>query len=127
MIILLVKLTYLNSTFSYKNTILYFVSLYLLSFYYLTELLDFFATNYTLCVVINSDITFNPLLTNSLNRYHPYLFYFCMAYFLYGNTQLWIKWTSFIYNKPRTLDLIEIGRVRYLLLCISFLFLYLGA
>jgi cytochrome c biogenesis factor len=126
-IILISKLIYLNSTFSYKNIINHVANLLVLSFYYLTELLDFFATNYSLHLITDSDTNFNTLLTNSLNRYHPYLFYFCASYFLYENSQTLIKRTNFTYNKSRTLNIMELGRERYALLCVSFLFLYLGA
>jgi len=57
----------------------------LLTLYYVynTELVDFIILNYHLEVVNHNYSSINLLLTNSLNKYHPFIFYVSVILFIY--------------------------------------------
>lgn len=81
-------------TFSYKpsNNVPYYTVLYvLLLFIYNSELTDFLILNNSLQ---NNNLNFtivNLLLTNNLNKYHPFIFY----------VSVWLFWSSWFFTSFR--------------------------
>lgn len=124
---ILIQLWYVNLTFDSSKLILYIFSFVVLIFTYLTELTDFYATNYNLATTTDANINFNMLLTNLLNRYHPYLFYLCAAYFVYYVLKISIVYSSTKYSNNRNFENLWFYRSAYPLVKLGFSFLYLGA
>lgn len=120
--VILVKLVYFNTTFEYKSVLIYLSVLTCGIAFYLYELLDFFAINYTRFVIIDMDPVFNQLLVNFLNRYHPYLFYICACYVFYYCS------LSRVYESLPNYNIKVVFKIKnFNLFLLSFLFLYLGA
>lgn len=120
--VILVKLVYFNTTFEYKSVLIYLSVLTCSIAFYLYELLDFFAINYTRYVIIDTDPVFNQLLVNFLNRYHPYLFYICACYVFYYCS------LNRVYESLPNYNIKVVFKIKnFNLFLLSFLFLYLGA
>jgi len=124
---LIFKLVNYSEIFVYRYFVLYTLCIVCVVWTYFYGLVDLFAINYLLCSVVESEPSFNELLLNLLNRYHPYLFYLCAGYFIYYNYLLYVL------NSDKLTNIIVINRFRGLnysyhaLLLTSFVFLYLGA
>ena len=81
---------YLNSNHLAHSCWYQIIVLVLILILYYTELADYASLNSSSRVVLTSDTYTNNLLTNQLNRYHPFLFYTATAYVLNGVGLLYI-------------------------------------
>lgn len=126
-LILLILIFYLKTTFEPIKTFTYFNIIIILTYGYTCELIDFSALNFNTYLTNHTDININVLLTNMLNKYHPYIFYFCTAWTCYyvlkihylNEVLLEYYYFNFIYINTKL--------ITYYIFCTNLIFLYLGA
>ena len=114
------------STVCFLNLV-YILPLILIYLSYTVELFDFTSFNFNLHTSVLPDLGVNILLTNMLNRYHPFIFYTSVI-----NISGCLLVLTFLKNRNVNYRLVSLKteilvRINFWTLVLNFLALYLGA
>lgn len=118
---------YLRYSITCFINLVYILPLILIYLSYVVELFDFVSFNFNLTTSVIPDMGINILLTNMLNRYHPFIFYYSVIVI---TTRLLIL--TFLKNRTVSYRLLSLKteilvRSIFWTLVLNFLALYLGA
>lgn len=114
------------STLRFLNPMLTLLSI-LVYLSYTVELFDFTSFNFNLATLVVPDMGINILLTNMLNRYHPFIFYASVI-----NVLVCFLVLTFLKDRRKCYRLLSLKteilfRTNFWTLSLNFIALYLGA
>jgi len=118
---------YLRYSITCFINLVYILPLILIYLSYVVELFDFVSFNFNLTTSVIPDMGINILLTNMLNRYHPFIFYYSVIVITACLLIL-----TFLKNRTVSYRLLSLKteilvRSIFWTLVLNFLALYLGA